>query len=63
VTRGWARLLVWGSAGATMAAIPSARLIIAQPHPGRLGMEGSEGTPLVALGQTRSQQIGNRKEK
>jgi len=62
VTRGWARLLVWGSAGA-IAAIPSARLIIAQPHPGRLGMEGSEGMPLVALGQTRSQQIGNRKEK
>jgi len=62
VTRGWARLLVWGSAGA-IAAIPSARLIIAQPHPGQLGMEGSEGTPLVALGQTRSQQIANRKEK
>ena len=62
MTRGWARLLVWGSAGA-IAAIPSARLIIAQPHPGQLGMEGSEGTPLVALGQTRSQQIANRKEK
>jgi len=33
-----------------MAAIPSARLIITQPHPGQLGMEGSEGTPLVYVG-------------
>ena len=63
MTRGWARRLAWGSVGATIAAILSARLIIAQPHPGQLGMEGSEGTPLVALGQTRSQQIANRKEK
>ena len=59
MTRGWARLLAWGSAGATMAAVPSARLIIAQPHPGQLRMKGSEGTPPG----TRSQQIGNRKEK
>ncbi len=50
MTRGWARLLAWGSAGATIAAIPAARMIIAQPHPGRLGMEGSEGTPLVYVG-------------
>ncbi len=50
MTRSWARLLAWGSVGATIAAIPSARLIIAQPHPGQLGMEGSEGTPLVYVG-------------
>jgi hypothetical protein len=50
VTRGWARLLAWGSVGATIAAIPSVRLIIAQPHPGQLGMEGSEGTPLAYVG-------------
>jgi hypothetical protein len=36
-----------GLSGAT---IPLVRLIIAQPHPGRLGMEGDEGTPLVYVG-------------
>jgi hypothetical protein len=50
MTRGWARALAWGSVGATIATIPSVRLIIASPHPGRLGMEGSEGTPLVYVG-------------
>jgi hypothetical protein len=50
VTRGWARALAWSSVGATIATLPSIRLIIAQPHPGRLGMEGSEGTPLVYVG-------------
>ncbi len=50
MTRGWARLLAWGSVGATIAAIPLVRLIIAQPHPGQLGMEGKEGTPLVYVG-------------
>ena len=50
MTRGWARPLAWGSVGATIAAVPSVRLIIAQPHPGQLGMEGSEGTPLVYFG-------------
>ena len=50
MTRSWARALAWGSVGATITTIPSARLIIAQPHPGQLGMEGSEGTPLVYVG-------------
>jgi hypothetical protein len=50
VSRGWARLLAWGSVGATIATIPSVRLIIAQPHPGPLGMQGNEGTPLVYVG-------------
>ncbi len=50
MTRSWARALAWGSVGATITTIPSARLIIAQPHPGQLGMEGSEGTPLVYIG-------------
>ena len=50
MTRGWARAMAWGSVGATIATILSVRLIIAQPHPGRLGMEGSEGTPLVYVG-------------
>jgi hypothetical protein len=50
VTRGWARALAWGSVGVTVAAIPTVRLIIAQPHPGQLGAEGSEGTPLVYVG-------------
>lgn len=50
MTRGLARLLAWGSAGATIAAIPSARLIIAQPHPGRLGMEGQRGHPSRGIG-------------
>jgi hypothetical protein len=43
-------VLAWASVGATIATIPSVRLIIAQPHPGHLGMEGSEGTPLVYVG-------------
>ena len=42
--------LAWGSVGVTVAAIPTVRLIIAQPHPGHLGVEGAEGTPLVYVG-------------
>jgi len=36
--------------GLSVATIPVVRLIIAQPHPGRLGMEGEQGTPLVYVG-------------
>ncbi len=50
MTRRWARALAWGSIGVTVAAIPTVRLIIAKPHPGHLGVEGSEGTPLVYVG-------------
>ena len=54
MTRGWVRLLAWGTVGLTIATIPSVRLIVAQPHPGQLGMEGREGTPLVYVGVSRS---------
>jgi hypothetical protein len=45
-----ARLLAWSIVALTTATIPMVRLIVAQPHPGRLGMEGEEGTPLVYIG-------------
>ena len=50
MTRNWARVLAWAMVGVSVATIPMARLIVTQPHPGRLAMEGAQGTPLVYVG-------------
>jgi hypothetical protein len=43
-------MLAWTSVALTVATILMVRVVVAQPHPGRLGMEGTEGTPLAYVG-------------
>jgi len=50
MTRNWALVLAWAMVGVSVATIPLTRVIVAQPHPGSLAMEGAQGTPFVYVG-------------